>query len=160
MARPPPPRLRRVRPKRFAKAERHDDKRWNNTRNWVTLAAVVAITATLSGLAPSAQPPALSPADTKAIDGIFEDYDKPASPGSMLGVVADGSFVYTRGYGRANIEHDVAFTPQTVLTSARPPSNFLPPRSFFWWTPASCRSMTTCGSTSRKCRTMVRRGLL
>ena len=97
----------------------------SDARKGVTLAGVVAITATLSGIAPSAQAPALSPADTKAIDGIFEDHDKPGSPGCMLGVVADGSFVYTRGYGRANIEHDVAFTPQTVFDIGSTSKQFL-----------------------------------
>lgn len=43
----------------------------------------------------------------------------------MLGVVADGSFVYTRGYGRANIEHDVAFTPQTVFDIGSTSKQFL-----------------------------------
>src|SRR5688572_20987304 len=99
--------------------------RGNHARKGMTLAGVVAVTATLSSVAPAAQPPALSLADTKAIDGIFKDYDKPASPGCMLGVVADGSFIYTRGYGRANIEHDVAFTPQTVFDIGSTSKQFL-----------------------------------
>ena len=99
--------------------------RWHEARKAVTLAGVVAVTATLPGIAPSAKAPALSPADTKAIDGIFADYDKPASPGCMLGVVADGSFIYTRGYGRASLEHDVAFTPQTVFDIGSTSKQFL-----------------------------------
>jgi len=63
----------------------------------------------------SAETPRLSTADTKAIDAVFADYDKPASPGCMLGVVASGELIYTRGYGRANVEHDIAFTPDTVF---------------------------------------------
>jgi CubicO group peptidase (beta-lactamase class C family) len=63
----------------------------------------------------SAESPGLSTADTKAIDAVFADYDKPGSPGCMLGVVASGEFIYTRGYGRANVEHDIAFTPETVF---------------------------------------------
>ncbi len=43
----------------------------------------------------------------------------------MLGVVADGAFVYTRGYGRANLEHDVAFTPQTVFDIGSTSKQFL-----------------------------------
>ena len=68
---------------------------------------------------------ALSPSDRQAIDAVFADYDKPASPGCMLGVVADGAFVYTRGYGRANLEHDVAFTPQTVFDIGSTSKQFL-----------------------------------
>ena len=43
----------------------------------------------------------------------------------MLGVVADGAFIYTRGYGRANLEHDVAFTPQTVFDIGSTSKQFL-----------------------------------
>ncbi len=72
-----------------------------------------------------AQSRALSAADTRAIDAVFADYDKPASPGCMLGVVSDGAFLYTRGYGRANIEHDVAFTPETVFDIGSTSKQFL-----------------------------------
>ena len=89
-----------------------------------TLATAV-VAATLAGMAPLAQSRALSAADTKAIDAVFADYDKPASPGCMLGVVSDGAFLYTRGYGRANIEHDVAFTPETVFDIGSTSKQFL-----------------------------------
>ena len=85
----------------------------------------VAVAIALAVSAPAAQSRALSTQDTQAIDAVFADFDKPASPGCMLGVVADGAFVYTRGYGRANLEHDVSFTSQTVFdigsTSNRDP---------------------------------------
>ena len=87
----------------------------------VTLAAAV-VAAALGGIAQSR---ALSVADTRAIDAVFADYDKPASPGCMLGVVSDGAFLYTRGYGRANIEHDVAFTPETVFDIGSTSKQFL-----------------------------------
>jgi len=76
-------------------------------------------------MVPLAQSRALSAADTTAIDAVFADYDKPASPGCMLGVVSNGAFVYTRGYGRANLEHDVAFTPQTVFDIGSTSKQFL-----------------------------------
>ena len=89
-----------------------------------TLATAV-VAAALAGMAPLAQSRALSAADTTAIDAVFADYDKPASPGCMLGVVSDGALVYTRGYGRANLEHDVAFTPQTVFDIGSTSKQFL-----------------------------------
>jgi CubicO group peptidase (beta-lactamase class C family) len=89
----------------------------------ILAAAIVA--AALGGIAPVAQSRALSAADTTAIDAVFADYDKPASPGCMLGVVSDGAFLYTRGYGRANIEHDVAFTPETVFDIGSTSKQFL-----------------------------------
>lgn len=85
----------------------------------------VAVAIALAVSAPAAQSRALSTQDTQAIDAVFTDYDKPASPGCMLGVVADGAFVYTRGYGRANLEHDVAFTPQTVFDIGSTSKQFL-----------------------------------
>ena len=85
----------------------------------------VAVAIALAVSAPAAQSRALSPQDTQAIDAVFTDYDKPASPGCMLGVVADGAFLYTRGYGRANLEHDVAFTPQTVFDIGSTSKQFL-----------------------------------
>jgi CubicO group peptidase (beta-lactamase class C family) len=87
------------------------------------LGAAVAIALAVG--APAAQSRALPTEDSRAIDAVFADYDKPASPGCMLGVVADGAFVYTRGYGRANLEHDVAFTPQTVFDIGSTSKQFL-----------------------------------
>lgn len=60
----------------------------------------------------AAAPPAV---DARAIDAVFADYDKPGSPGCMVGVVRDGRLVFSRGYGRANLEHDVPFTTATVF---------------------------------------------
>jgi CubicO group peptidase (beta-lactamase class C family) len=59
--------------------------------------------------------PSLSRADTAAVDAVFADYDKAGSPGCMLGVIRDGALVYSRGYGRASLEHDVPFTTRTVF---------------------------------------------
>lgn len=42
------------------------------------------------------------------VDAIFANYDKPDSPGCALGVIEDGKLIYTRGYGKANLEHDIA----------------------------------------------------
>jgi CubicO group peptidase (beta-lactamase class C family) len=36
-----------------------------------------------------------------------------SSPGYAIGVVRKGELVYARGYGRADLEHDVAITPRT-----------------------------------------------
>ena len=46
--------------------------------------------------------------DTTKVDTIFSAYDKPDSPGCALGVIKDGKLIYTRGYGRANLEHGIA----------------------------------------------------
>ncbi len=52
--------------------------------------------------------------DTTKVDTIFAAYDKPDSPGCALGVIKDGKLIYTRGYGRANLEHNIANGSQIV----------------------------------------------
>jgi CubicO group peptidase (beta-lactamase class C family) len=49
------------------------------------------------------------------IDRVFERLDRTNSPGCALGVVRDGKLVYTRGYGMADLDHDIANTPRTVF---------------------------------------------
>src|SRR5437879_4125345 len=51
----------------------------------------------------------------EAVDEIFVDLTKPGSPGCALGVYRDGKMIYSKGYGLANIEEDVAITPQSVF---------------------------------------------
>ncbi len=50
-----------------------------------------------------------------AVDEVFEDLAKPGSPGCALGVYRDGQMIYAKGYGFANLEENVAITPQTVF---------------------------------------------
>lgn len=42
------------------------------------------------------------------VDAIFANFDKPDSPGCALGVIKDGKLIYSRGYGKANLEHGIA----------------------------------------------------
>lgn len=51
----------------------------------------------------------------KAIDQIFAEYDNTRSPGGAVGVVMDGKLIFARGYGMANLEHDIPITPETVF---------------------------------------------
>ncbi|MHC4595123.1 MAG: serine hydrolase domain-containing protein, partial [Planctomycetota bacterium] len=41
-------------------------------------------------------------------DELFAKWDRPDSPGAALAIVKDGSVVYKRGYGSANLEYDIA----------------------------------------------------
>ena len=52
---------------------------------------------------------------TSRVDKIFEKWDQPDSPGCALAVIKDGRIVYKRGYGMANLDHDVPITPSTVF---------------------------------------------
>ena len=49
------------------------------------------------------------------VDKIFEQYDKPTSPGCALAVIKDGQIVYKRGYGMADLDHDIPIKPDTVF---------------------------------------------
>jgi CubicO group peptidase (beta-lactamase class C family) len=50
-----------------------------------------------------------------AVDEVFGDLAKANSPGCALGVYRDGKIIYAKGYGLANIEENVAITPQSVF---------------------------------------------
>src|ERR1700739_4884466 len=50
-----------------------------------------------------------------AVDEVFSDLTKPGSPGCALAVYRDGKIIYARGYGLANIEENIAITPQSVF---------------------------------------------
>ncbi len=49
------------------------------------------------------------------IDRFFAKWDKPDSPGVALGVIQDGQLVYKRGYGMANLEHDIPISAKSVF---------------------------------------------
>lgn len=49
------------------------------------------------------------------VDKVFEKLDRTNSPGCSLAVVRDGKPVYLRGYGMADLDHDIANTPRTVF---------------------------------------------
>jgi len=50
---------------------------------------------------------------TDKVDELFEPWDRKDSPGAALGIFKDGRIIYARGYGQANLEYDVPWTPQT-----------------------------------------------
>src|ERR1019366_10230329 len=49
------------------------------------------------------------------VDQIFEKWDHSTSPGCALSVMRDGRIVYARGYGMADLDHDIALTPESVF---------------------------------------------
>src|ERR1700719_3975713 len=50
-----------------------------------------------------------------AVDEGFGDLAKAGSPGCALGVYRDGKIIYAKGYGLANIEENVAISPQSIF---------------------------------------------
>lgn len=52
---------------------------------------------------------------TAQVDKVFVQWDKPASPGCALAVIKDGNIIYKRGYGMADLDHDIAITSTSVF---------------------------------------------
>jgi len=52
------------------------------------------------------------------VDQIFAQWDKPHSPGCAVAVIQGGSIVYKRGYGMADLDHNLPITPTTVFHAA------------------------------------------
>jgi CubicO group peptidase (beta-lactamase class C family) len=49
------------------------------------------------------------------VDKLFERWNKTSSPGCALAVMKDGRIVYKRGYGMADLDHDVVITPASIF---------------------------------------------
>ena len=63
-----------------------------------------------------AQTPPPAPENLPAkVDALFQKMDSTASPGCALSVMKDGKIVYERGYGMADLDHNVSITPTTVF---------------------------------------------
>lgn len=49
------------------------------------------------------------------IDALFKEWDNKESPGCAIGIIKNGEYVYKKGFGMANLEHDIPITPETVF---------------------------------------------
>ncbi|MFB3126207.1 MAG: serine hydrolase domain-containing protein, partial [Candidatus Acidiferrales bacterium] len=52
---------------------------------------------------------------TNRVDKVFAQWDKPGSPGCALGVIKGGELIYKRGYGMANLEHNIPISSTSVF---------------------------------------------
>lgn len=50
-----------------------------------------------------------------AVDSVFAEWDSKDSPGCALAIIENGTIVYERGYGMADLEHGVPITGETVF---------------------------------------------
>lgn len=62
---------------------------------------------------------------TQAVDHIFEDWNNTDTPGGALAVIQDGEIVYSKGYGMADLEHDIAVSPSSVFYIASVSKQFV-----------------------------------
>ena len=72
--------------------------------------AVVLALASLAVV--SAQGPGAAEA---RVDRVFAQWDHFDTPGCAVSIMRDGSVVYARGYGSANLEYDIPITPSSVF---------------------------------------------
>ena len=73
-----------------------------------------------SSILANAQEGGLSSEEIKKIDFLFKKWDNNDSPGAAIGVIQNGVMQYSKGYGLANIEHNI---PNTTLTAFNIGSN-------------------------------------
>ena len=52
---------------------------------------------------------------TAKVDKLFAEWDNWDSPGAALAIIKDGTVVYKRGYGSANLEYNIPITPATIF---------------------------------------------
>lgn len=62
--------------------------------------------------------------EDQAIDSIFSAWNNPNNPGCALGIIKNGELIYARGYGLANMEHNIPNTPSTVFRIASTSKQF------------------------------------
>jgi len=51
----------------------------------------------------------------KAVDAIFQEWNRPGTPGAAVAVIQGGRLACEKGYGVANLEYDIPITPQTIF---------------------------------------------
>src|SRR3984957_1988349 len=49
------------------------------------------------------------------IDAVFQNWNKPDSPGAAVVVIEHGKTVYEKGYGSANLEYSIPIGPETIF---------------------------------------------
>ena len=74
------------------------------------LAAVAIVMAIAAGGVVTAQPPW-----SARIDDVFGKWSGRTSPGCAVGIYRDGQILFERGYGIADLEHDVPIAADTVF---------------------------------------------
>jgi CubicO group peptidase (beta-lactamase class C family) len=74
----------------------------------------LAATLTLAQVAPVTKTEASGDLH-RQVDKVFAKWDSTVSPGCALSVIQDGQIIYKRGYGMADLDHDIPITPKTVF---------------------------------------------
>ncbi|MEZ5040764.1 MAG: serine hydrolase domain-containing protein [Saprospiraceae bacterium] len=54
-------------------------------------------------------------AEESAVDQLFAQWSNTYSPGCAVAVIKDGNIIYKKGYGMADLEHDIPIRPESVF---------------------------------------------
>lgn len=74
---------------------------------------LIIVLAFLIGTLTSAQKPQKRQIAAAQIDAVFSQWNNTNKPGIAVGVLNDGDIIFTKGYGLANLEHQVPISPET-----------------------------------------------
>lgn len=50
-----------------------------------------------------------------SVDSLFNDWNNTDTPGGAIGIIQDGVLIYSRGYGMADLEHNITLGPESVF---------------------------------------------
>ena len=58
------------------------------------------------------------------VDSMFARYNRPESAGCSIGIIQQGRLIYSKGFGSANLDHEVPNTPHTVFDTGSVSKSF------------------------------------
>ncbi|MEM7371166.1 MAG: serine hydrolase domain-containing protein [Bacteroidota bacterium] len=67
----------------------------------------------------------IRPEQQSQVDKLFEPWNSTHTPGLALGIVKEGELVYTKGYGMADLEHDIPLSSRSVFYAASVSKQFV-----------------------------------
>ena len=79
------------------------------------LLALILMSALAQPFAWAQTVPTQSESASAKVDKLFEKMDRTISPGCTLAAIKEGRIVYERGYGMADLDHNIPITPSTVF---------------------------------------------
>jgi CubicO group peptidase (beta-lactamase class C family) len=87
-------------------------------------ASFVVLAAVLAGLGQSNSPQGDPPALQSEVDKLFAPSGRKDSPGCALAILKNGTVLYKRGYGMADLEHSIPVSTDTVFQIASTSKQF------------------------------------
>src|SRR5688572_11031204 len=49
------------------------------------------------------------------VDSLFNHWSSTTKPGGAVGIIKDGGLIYVKGFGAANLEHQIPISPQSIF---------------------------------------------